>query len=199
MTYEVFTFLSLNIVIDIIIIAMPMPVLWGLHMPTRKKIVVTVMLSIGIMTISAMTVRLAMTAQVSSSDFIPESWADILLVTLMELWLCVIAACIPTLAPILQKYVSPAWNILATRLSRTKNRGSNTKPTIGIKYSKKKYRETNVSLDRLPNESNDQIDLVPRFRSTMMCSHDSSKRSESGEEPGCGEIHVQKDFGLEIV
>ncbi|RYP00106.1 hypothetical protein DL763_001035 [Monosporascus cannonballus] len=47
MVYQEYASLSLNLALDTVIVAMPMPVLWGLQMPFGKKVVVSIMFSIG--------------------------------------------------------------------------------------------------------------------------------------------------------
>lgn len=42
-----FSTLTINIILDLGIIILPLPTLWGLQLPTKKKIIVTVMLSFG--------------------------------------------------------------------------------------------------------------------------------------------------------
>lgn len=41
--------ITLNIVVDSIIIILPMPMLWGLKLPVRSKIAITLMFSLGLM------------------------------------------------------------------------------------------------------------------------------------------------------
>jgi hypothetical protein len=40
---------SLNMVIDIAIVILPLPVLWGLQLALRSKVAITVMFSIGLL------------------------------------------------------------------------------------------------------------------------------------------------------
>jgi hypothetical protein len=48
MSLEQLTSVSLNIVVDLAIVVLPMPWLWGLQMATRNKIFVSIMFSIGL-------------------------------------------------------------------------------------------------------------------------------------------------------
>lgn len=47
--YEEFASIGLNMVMDLAIVIMPMPALWGLNMPLRNKFFVSIMFSIGLM------------------------------------------------------------------------------------------------------------------------------------------------------
>lgn len=49
LTTEEYTSVAFNLVIDLGIWVLPMPVLWNLQMPFRKKVFVTIMFSIGLM------------------------------------------------------------------------------------------------------------------------------------------------------
>jgi hypothetical protein len=60
-------------------------------------------------------------------DFV-YSLADIGLLSLMELWLGIIVACLPTLAPLLKTYVKPALSKLSLRSSSNRNSAQQQKP-----------------------------------------------------------------------
>jgi hypothetical protein len=49
LTTEEYTSVAFNLVIDLGIVILPMPVLWRLQMPLRNKIFVSVMFGIGLM------------------------------------------------------------------------------------------------------------------------------------------------------
>lgn len=48
-TIEEFSSVSINMVIDLAIILLPMPILWGLKMPVYNKVFISVMFSFGLM------------------------------------------------------------------------------------------------------------------------------------------------------
>ncbi|KZL64382.1 integral membrane protein, partial [Colletotrichum incanum] len=99
---------TINIVVDIAMTALPMPALWGLQMPLRNKIAVSAMFGMGFLTIAIMIWRLVNTVTtIGDPDFV-YNLHDIGLVSLLELWIGIIIACLPTLGPLFKTYVKPA-------------------------------------------------------------------------------------------
>ncbi|KDN63677.1 putative integral membrane protein [Colletotrichum sublineola] len=99
---------SINIVVDVAMTALPMPMLWGLQMPLKNKIAVSAMFAMGFATIGIMIWRLYNTlTTIGDPDFV-FILHDIGLVSLLELWIGIIAACLPTLGPLFKTYVKPA-------------------------------------------------------------------------------------------
>lgn len=47
--YHSLAALTLNVLLDVTIVVMPIPVVWSIQMPTKKKIGVTAMFSIGLL------------------------------------------------------------------------------------------------------------------------------------------------------
>ncbi|KAL6861929.1 hypothetical protein J3F83DRAFT_746202 [Trichoderma novae-zelandiae] len=141
------TSVSLNMVIDIAIVILPLPALWSLQLAVRSKLVVSVMFSIGFITIAIMAWRLQFTiSTVNDTDFVYNLF-DIGLISMLELWLGIIAACIPTLGPLLKTYVKPVITRL-TELSDGNNIRLKSAATAGSKadsrstlYAKKQYSQ----------------------------------------------------------
>lgn len=48
-THQEFASVAVNMFLDVVLVILPLPVVWGLRMPTRKKITVSIMLSFGLM------------------------------------------------------------------------------------------------------------------------------------------------------
>ncbi|KAK2591114.1 hypothetical protein QQS21_011202 [Conoideocrella luteorostrata] len=100
---------STNLALDVLIIALPMPFLWSLKMRTRNKVVVITAFSLGFITIAIMIwriQRLVSTGSNPKADFV-QDLPVLALTTTLELWLCIIIACIPTIGPIIKTYVKP--------------------------------------------------------------------------------------------
>ncbi|KAJ0139505.1 hypothetical protein CTA2_1771 [Colletotrichum tanaceti] len=99
---------TVNIVIDIAMTILPMPALWGLQMPLKNKIAVSAMFGMGLATIAIMVWRLINTVTtIGDQDFV-YNLHDIGLISLLELWIGIIIACLPTLGPLFKTYVKPA-------------------------------------------------------------------------------------------
>ncbi|KAJ3952195.1 hypothetical protein N0V92_011372 [Colletotrichum tropicale] len=108
---------TINIVVDIAMTALPMPALWGLQMPLRNKVAVTAMFGMGITTIAIMVWRLVNTVTtIGDLDFV-YNLHDIGLISLLELWIGIIIACLPTLGPLLKTYVKPAVSKIGSKLT----------------------------------------------------------------------------------
>ncbi|OLN85292.1 hypothetical protein CCHL11_04333 [Colletotrichum chlorophyti] len=108
---------TINIIVDVAMTALPMPALWGLQMPLRNKIAVSAMFGMGVTTIAIMVWRLINTVTtIGDPDFV---WNlhDIGLVSLLELWIGIIIACLPTLGPLLKTYVKPAVSKIGSKLT----------------------------------------------------------------------------------
>ncbi|KAI3554723.1 hypothetical protein CaCOL14_000168 [Colletotrichum acutatum] len=108
---------TINIVVDIAMTALPMPALWGLQMPLRNKIAVSAMFGMGFATIAIMIWRLVNTVTtIGDLDFV-YNLHDIGLVSLLELWIGIIIACLPTLGPLFKTYVKPAVSKFGSKLT----------------------------------------------------------------------------------
>lgn len=111
----------LVMVLDITIAVLPMPVLWGLNMPTRKKWGITVLFSLGLMWVSKHRVRIlvirltafgrvcglniariVVTFIVNQEDS-SYSFTDAAVLGGLEIWVGICIACMPTLQPCWQK------------------------------------------------------------------------------------------------
>ncbi|KUI64409.1 hypothetical protein VM1G_11205 [Cytospora mali] len=97
---------STSLGVDVIIIALPMPFLWRLKMRLRNKVFVTIAFSLSFITVGIMIWRIVDLCTSSTSDFV-FNMPVLALTTTLELWMCIIIACIPTLAPLLKTYVIP--------------------------------------------------------------------------------------------
>ncbi|GAW18080.1 hypothetical protein ANO14919_075510 [Xylariales sp. No.14919] len=106
--------ISVNLVLDTSIVFLPMPWLWNLRMPLSNKIVVTVMFSFGFATIAIMGYRLEQTVHSHSDPLL--AIARVGLLSNLELWLGIIVACLPTMAPFVREYIQPRLSTLSRRL-----------------------------------------------------------------------------------
>ncbi|KAI8631860.1 hypothetical protein F5Y19DRAFT_463039 [Xylariaceae sp. FL1651] len=126
-TIEQFTIIGFNLVIDLAIVIFPMPILWQLQMPRHSKIFVTMMFSIGLVTVVVMAWRLNITTRSArTTDFfllLPE----IGLASQLELWLGLIVVCMPTLGSLIQAGLKPVFVRLKLKTS-SRFRASPRKP-----------------------------------------------------------------------
>ncbi|KAH9889217.1 integral membrane protein [Xylariomycetidae sp. FL2044] len=135
-TREQFATIGVNLGLDIAIVLLPMPTLWKLNMPQRNKLVVTLMFSIGLITIAVLIWRLVVTIESSKHPLDYTYYlATVGLVALLEAWLGIIVATIPTLAPVFNSKLKPA-------LSKLKSSANNSnQASSGSNFQLKSYKQ----------------------------------------------------------
>ncbi|KAH7384531.1 hypothetical protein BKA66DRAFT_80135 [Pyrenochaeta sp. MPI-SDFR-AT-0127] len=91
-----------NLLHDIILVAMPMPLLWKLHLPIGKKVSLIVIFAMGL---SICVLTLARTIEVSNGSVarITQDYVSVALLTMLEPLLGVINCSLPVLRPVGQK------------------------------------------------------------------------------------------------
>ncbi|KAF2468320.1 uncharacterized protein BDR25DRAFT_202666, partial [Lindgomyces ingoldianus] len=106
--YHSLAALSLNVLLDVTIVAMPLPVVWKIKMPMRKKVGVSAMFSLGLSIVAIMLWRLGTTVQAlhKPADFSYDLYI-VALQSLLELWLGLIATNFPTIAPLFPLLLPP--------------------------------------------------------------------------------------------
>ncbi|KAI0388468.1 hypothetical protein F5Y17DRAFT_452685 [Xylariaceae sp. FL0594] len=113
------TSISLNLVTDTAIVILPMPWLWHLHLPTGKKILIMIMFSFGFATIAIMAYRIEQAVHADPDPLI--AIARVGLLSNVELWLGIIVACLPTMAPFVRTYVQPHLSTLSRKIYGSTN------------------------------------------------------------------------------
>ncbi|PVI01621.1 hypothetical protein DM02DRAFT_627521 [Periconia macrospinosa] len=100
---------TINVVIDIIVVIMPMPMLWQLHMPFTKKVGVIAMFSLGGGICIISILRVIYVAKMDLTDFAYAS-VDLSIWSVLEPTLGIVNACLPVLRPIIARLMnSPAF------------------------------------------------------------------------------------------
>ncbi|KAI1089105.1 hypothetical protein F5B19DRAFT_468782 [Rostrohypoxylon terebratum] len=101
-------FTATDLLTDFIIMFMPVPLIWKLHMPTRRKIGVTCIFMLGLFTIGAGIARMYIYLVTSyDKEDNPDFIADFTLFILwseIEVNVAMVVCCLPTLAPIIGKF-----------------------------------------------------------------------------------------------
>ncbi|TAQ86931.1 hypothetical protein B7494_g4738 [Chlorociboria aeruginascens] len=196
---------STNLAIDCLILALPMPWLWKLQMALRNKIVVTIVFSFSFITIGIMIWRIYDLVTTANEDFVYHM-PTLALTTTLELWLCIIIACIPTLAPIFKTYVTPVvTKIMASKSSSGIRSGPLSSVTFGRVGGPRRKNYTNMrnrdtTSDSLATGRPDLIDDTFRedtFTTTQVTSNPLAKDVELGPLPMKNAIHVQHDIDTE--
>ncbi|KAI0000275.1 hypothetical protein F4779DRAFT_148648 [Xylariaceae sp. FL0662B] len=89
--------------LDLCVVMAPIPIIWRLQMPLKKKVAVCSMFSLGLGVVAIMTwrvIRMSKSTKGIAVDLVYDNYL-LLLQSNLELWLGILAANIPSLAPIL--------------------------------------------------------------------------------------------------
>ncbi|MCJ1409838.1 hypothetical protein MMC19_003921 [Ptychographa xylographoides] len=120
-----------DLVLDIAVLSLPLPVIKNLHLTTKRKISVACMFWLGIFCVISSAVRLYYVVQFSNlyngenNDAFSDTVTYIFLWSNIEPCTSVIAACLPTLGPLLQDGRSPMSLVHSIR-SYWSNRSGST-------------------------------------------------------------------------
>ncbi|KAI1362620.1 hypothetical protein F5Y08DRAFT_269084 [Xylaria arbuscula] len=191
-----------NYFLDFAVLALPLPVLWSLKMSVRDKLTVTAMFSIGFVTIALISWRLAVTLRTRGSLDWTGSLCKVGEIAELELYLGIIAVCIPTLGPLFNAQVKPLLSKMGLSTAGTKKSTPNnmylrTWGSSGTKNKKSqnKYSELDESRDNIADKDDDFTAFNPDG-DRMLVSIGASKpredqRMQSHSQEG---IHVQRDI-----
>ncbi|KAI0100100.1 hypothetical protein GGR51DRAFT_533813 [Nemania sp. FL0031] len=125
---------------DVIIIILPIPLIWHLKLSKGRKIGISAIFLLGIVSIAASLTRLVLISQLVFTGFIPTA-DEILLVTLEIYWAMVevgigiLVACLPSLAILFKGLSWERVTNTARSLLRSSPRGSRSSQTGGNSVS----------------------------------------------------------------
>lgn len=152
-----------NAVTDLIIVLLPMPLVWGLKMATRRKIELTIIFALGFLVCTVAIVRLVMYAQVRPDDY-TRGILKVTIVTVLEPLLGVITACLPLYRPSLKKvtaYMKPpkaeTRNVLSSGMARAR---LNRLKTVGCRRYDDSLLQTDLEDQSTRNHVADRSDLA---------------------------------------
>lgn len=94
----------INIPLDFAVVCYPMPILWKLQMPTSKKLIVSGIISIGLMATVFSVLRLASTFNTSEIEFeinLTQSLVATCLYGGLETQVGIFSACLPLMQPVI--------------------------------------------------------------------------------------------------
>ncbi|KAI0545071.1 hypothetical protein F4679DRAFT_576420 [Xylaria curta] len=187
-----------NLLLDLFVLGLPLPVLWRLQMSVRDKITVTAMFSIGIVTVALVLWRLGVTTATRASADWTATLCQVGLIAELELHLGILAVCIPTYGPFFNAYIKPllrkagAVNSASASGSRGKRSFLNTFGSSGKVKRSQGYTDFTDSVDQIASKDDNSIGLTPIEEGKVV----SEITSKPPNEPdhGRGEIHVQRDI-----
>ncbi|EPE34577.1 hypothetical protein GLAREA_10271 [Glarea lozoyensis ATCC 20868] len=121
-------FLSASLIglfLDVIIMVMPMPMLWGLNLPLHKRLALTLMFGMGAFICIITILRAASNQQFDYND-IPYSAAMDALWTGLEPTLSIINACLTILQPLFTTFSTSIKSSFSSRVTSTKEESALT-------------------------------------------------------------------------
>ncbi|KAF2458351.1 hypothetical protein BDY21DRAFT_342242 [Lineolata rhizophorae] len=125
---------SINMALDLAVVLLPLPVIWKLQIPTRKKIFVSFMFSLGLIIVAIMAWRIQSTVAASNQP----DWNIALYTTALqshlEVWLGIIAANLPTLAPLFSRFIKPTMKSYFNNFKWSSNNGGGSGGDGGKQY-----------------------------------------------------------------
>ncbi|KAF2180459.1 hypothetical protein K469DRAFT_592708 [Zopfia rhizophila CBS 207.26] len=187
-----FASVSINMALDLAVVLLPLPQVWGLRMPVKKKLFVSGMFSVGLLVVGIMAWRIQTTVESMKSIEWSYFLVTIALQSFLEVWLGLMAANLPVMAPVFTKVITPAvkrsfksWSSSDAssnlkRLTRTFGGGSSGKKSSGG------YPLSDYSMD-LP------MVPVPCNHRNEMGHHSSDERSDHSELGIWREVEVHVD------
>lgn len=120
---------SCNVAMDLTIVLLPMPMVWGLQMATRRKLELTIIFALGFVVCAITIIRLVLSIHLNLDDF-TYSIAKIGIVTTLEPLLGIIIACLPFFPPALKKMSGhmktkpEIRNVLSSAMARLRSKRS---------------------------------------------------------------------------
>jgi hypothetical protein len=107
---------ALNVVSDILILLLPIPIVWGLNTDKRKKVILTGLFSMGLISCLVSILRMRSIIVLYKSGFNDLTWGlvEVVLWTQAELTAAMICTCTPCLRPLFEKVI-PALRSVGSR------------------------------------------------------------------------------------
>ncbi|KAF2726515.1 hypothetical protein EJ04DRAFT_398336, partial [Polyplosphaeria fusca] len=102
-----FASVSVNMALDLAVVVIPMPAVWKLQLPMRKKITVTCLFSLGLAVVAVSAWRIVTTVESMKTLDWSYVLATVALQSHLELWLGILAANLPMMSPIFKKAFAP--------------------------------------------------------------------------------------------
>ncbi|KAF6833772.1 integral membrane protein [Colletotrichum musicola] len=171
-------------VLDFFIMALPLKTIWGLKLPTHKRIALVGIFMVGSFGVVASIIR-AVTF-FGTAAFTDRTWASVALVgwSIIETGTYIIAACLPHLRPMISHY-TPPW--LKSMVRKTISQASNS-------MSKATHSKSTQSRSN-PRRGDDEVELTARSRKGTV---DTESDGAGDEERGYAGLHSPSGTTVEV-
>ncbi|KAI0186725.1 hypothetical protein F4808DRAFT_447285 [Astrocystis sublimbata] len=183
-----------NLIVDVSLVFIPMPVLWALQLPIRKKIIISAILGFGLVICTLTAVRIKSVLDLASGDFTYHVVPDLIFGAL-EIELGIVNACLPILGPLITKLFRPD----PTPSKQWINKSSNYNHTRPTTFGKKQVTSDN-NFELLPDDADslggEQVPHSSLHRAQSRAHIESLPDLESGHQTRSGGIVVRSDFSI---
>jgi hypothetical protein len=139
----------INIVTDLVVIAIPMGAFWRLKIPIRQKIILFVLLSLGLVATVASVVRTIFLVKAELEYDITWNGYVIWIMTMIECSLALICASVPSLRPLAKRYLSSKFRSTVSGSSQPQSNSQTTVDRREGTFRTKRNWETRRS-DEIP-------------------------------------------------
>ncbi|KAI0099454.1 hypothetical protein F4814DRAFT_442981 [Daldinia grandis] len=133
----------LNIVFDVVIIVLPIPMVHKLHLPLKQKAVIGVLIGLGSAVVIVSIVRVAYVRAMIGDPDVTWTQGSAAVLSSLELNIGIIGNCISRLKPLVQKH-SPSWltslSSSAAPESYARNQNSNVPQSWGPRKGNQGYK-----------------------------------------------------------
>lgn len=102
---EEIAFPVVNLVVDGLVIALPAPIVWSLKLPARKKFGISCMFGLGFIVCIMNAARIGTTIVADEADY-TYTLSNVAIFSGLEIWLGIVAACVPLMKPLLTSFAS---------------------------------------------------------------------------------------------
>ncbi|KAF2134347.1 hypothetical protein P153DRAFT_420062 [Dothidotthia symphoricarpi CBS 119687] len=138
-----------NVILDIIVVAIPMPYVWRLHAPIAQRLVIAGMFVLGTFIAVVSLVRLIIFLQIpiATSGDVTFNFREIVVWSIVEINIGLVCACLPSLKPALSLIgLSKLFSFNGSRISDAKSPG----PSSG--YPSRPFGSTDDSRKSRPRK-----------------------------------------------
>ncbi|MCJ1312210.1 hypothetical protein MMC25_005884 [Agyrium rufum] len=196
-----------DVVVDVMILSLPVPMIWKLQMPTARKVGICGIFLLGALTVCAsiakMVVQYFVGSDLANNPDLSYYLTPIVYWPMIECSLGVIAACLPTLRPIVRDV--SVDHLLSTVKSRLTSGGSSKISTITSQQrGVQRYRMRADHESEKSDSSAIGFGARAMYISDASRKYDSAQRTEvevmpnsefdSGKYVPMGQIRVNQDF-----
>ncbi|KAF2185205.1 hypothetical protein K469DRAFT_707981 [Zopfia rhizophila CBS 207.26] len=118
----------LNILADIFVLILPQPMLWGLRLPIRKKLGISVIMLMGLFTVAISIARIHIILNGGSRGAVDITYTAVntFIFTVLEPMVAIMCSCLPVMQTVVRYAISSSFGVSIIK-SLTRSTGSRTR------------------------------------------------------------------------